>query len=375
MSPRPRHSTRTKVLWDITPAEEPDLGKVMGNGYIGSVKWGANGGKWVALVPNGYQSTNNHAVLLVIDIQTGQTLRKIDTCLKNNGAPLNGQGGRCNNNALNGLANVTPIFDAHRNIVGAFAGDYQGNLWKFDLSSGTAANWRIDTEDPNDNSGNTPIPLFTAVDAQNKPQPITAAPRASTHPYGGSYVIIGTGKFFEYPDQTSTDMQSMYGLWVRPGDKAPIVMSDLQKFGWSETVQGNQTVRTLTGTGGFNWRTKRGWSVDLVANNQNAAGERVVADPSVERGVLTVASFQPTIDQRSVRRWRDFVPVRDPDGWRDRTHHRGEDQRRDRRDHGRRNPAAADAALELAEFGRGAAGAAEPALHAPRRRHVFGQRA
>ena len=60
----------------------------MGNGYIGSVKWGANGGKWVALVPNGYQSTNNHAVLLVIDMATGQTLRKLDTCNMNNGCTV-----------------------------------------------------------------------------------------------------------------------------------------------------------------------------------------------------------------------------------------------------------------------------------------------
>jgi type IV pilus assembly protein PilY1 len=288
----PEAFSSNNVLWDITPAEEPDLGKVMGSSYIGSVKWGLNGGKWVALVPNGYQSTNNHAVLLVIDIQTGQTLRKIDTCNLNNGTPFGGaaQGGRCNATALNGLASVTPIFDSHRNIVGAYAGDYQGNLWKFDLSSGTAANWRIDTEDPNDGTGNTPIPLFTAEDQQNKPQPLTAAPRASTHPFGGSYVIIGTGKFFEYPDPTNTDEQSIYGLWVRPGDKAPIRKQDLQKFDWSES----NGVRTLTNTGGFDWKTKRGWSVDLVVNNQKT-GERVIADPSVERGVLTVASFQPSM--------------------------------------------------------------------------------
>src|SRR4030095_1607356 len=46
------------VLWDITPAEEPDLGKVMGYSYIGSVKNGVNAGNYVAIVPNGYQSTN-----------------------------------------------------------------------------------------------------------------------------------------------------------------------------------------------------------------------------------------------------------------------------------------------------------------------------
>ena len=35
--------------------------------------------------------------------------------------------------------------------------------------------------------------------------------------------MFGTGKFFEYPDQTTPSMQSIYGLWVRPGDKAPIM--------------------------------------------------------------------------------------------------------------------------------------------------------
>ena len=184
----PEQFDQSKVLWDITPAEEPDLGKVMGYSYIGSVKDGQNGGRWVAIVPNGYQSANNRAVLLVIDMATGQTLRKIDTCKKNTGVDFaaNEQGGRCDpNGAINGLANVSVIFDASRNVVGAYSGDYQGNLWKFDLSSSDPTNWRIATEDPNDQSGNTPAPLFSAVNGSNQRQPITASPRASTHPYGG----------------------------------------------------------------------------------------------------------------------------------------------------------------------------------------------
>ena len=97
--------------------------------------------------------------------------------------PRNEQGGRCDpTGAINGLANVSVIFDSNRNVVGAYSGDYQGNLWKFDLSNSDPTNWRIETEDPNDGSGNTPIPLFTAVNQPNQPQPITAAPRACTHP-------------------------------------------------------------------------------------------------------------------------------------------------------------------------------------------------
>ena len=294
---RPDQFDSSKVLWDITPAEEPDLGKVMGHGYIGSIKYGQNGGKWVALVPNGHASANNRAVLLIIDLATGQTLKKIDTCKKNTGVDFaaNEQGGRCDpNNEINGLANVSVIFDANRNIVGAYSGDYQGNLWKFDLSSSDSNNWRIETEDPNDQSGNTPAPLFTATNASNQKQPITSAPRASTHPLGGTYVVFGTGKFFEYSDQTNAEVQAIYGLWVRPGDKAPITKAQMQGFGFAENTVNNVVERTLTGTNGFSWRLNRGWYVDLVAPNQNPAGERVIANPTVDRGVLAMVSFQPS---------------------------------------------------------------------------------
>ncbi len=290
----PAQFDQSKVLWDITPAEEPDLGKVMNYGYIGSVKY-QNGGKWVAVVPNGHQSANNRAVLLVIDMATGQTLRKIDTCKKNNGVDFaaNEQGGRCDpNNAINGLANVSVSFDANRNIVGAYSGDYQGNLWKFDLSSSDPLNWKIDTEDPND--ANTPMPLYSAVNGSNQSQPITAAPRAATHPLGGTYVVFGTGKFFEYTDQTNNEVQSIYGLWVPPGDKDPITKAELQQFQFQENTVNNVVERTVTGTNGFSWGAKRGWYVDLVAPNQNPAGERVIANPTIERGSLTMLSFQPS---------------------------------------------------------------------------------
>ncbi len=311
----PEQFDQSKVLWDITPTEEPDLGKVMGHGYVGSVKY-QNAGKWVAIVPNGYESANNHAVLLIIDMATGQTLKKIDTCKKNNGVPFGNaeQGGRCDPNQTNGLANVSVIYDASRNVVGVLSGDYQGNVWKFDLSSSNPNNWKIETEDPIDQTGNTPAPLFSAVNGSNQRQPVTAAPRASTHPYGGTYVVFGTGKFFEYADQTSTEVQSIYGVWVRPGDKAPILKTDLQAFGLNETTQNNVVTRTLTGTAGFSWRTKRGWYFDLVANNQNPTGERVIADPVIERGVLSITSFQPTSRGRPVRGRRHFVLLLDSHG-------------------------------------------------------------
>jgi hypothetical protein len=88
-------------------------------------------------------------------------------------------------------------------------------------------------------------------------------------------------------------VQSIYGLWIKPGDKKPITKPQLQGLGLAETNQNNVVTRTLTGTAGFSWQTKRGWYVDLALNNQSQFGERVIADPVIERGLLTMTSFLP----------------------------------------------------------------------------------
>lgn len=290
----PETFDQTKVLWDITPAEEPDLGRVMGHGYIGSVKYNA-GGKWVAIVPNGYASANNRAVLLIIDVATGALVRKIDTCKKNDGSNFGSldQDGRCDPALLNGLANASVIYDANRNVTGVLSGDYQGNLWRFDLSDKDPAKWKIHTEDEGDASGNTPAPAFTAKNAANERQPITSVPRAATHPFGGIYVVFGTGKFFEYQDQTNVEMQSVYGIWLKPNDKHPVKLTDLQKFGLAQSAVPPIT-RTLTGTAGFSWRTKSGWYFNLMKDGGTPLGERIIADPVIDRGLLSMTSFQPT---------------------------------------------------------------------------------
>jgi type IV pilus assembly protein PilY1 len=296
---KPEQFGATKVMWDITPAEEPDLGRVRGAGFVGSVKYNANG-KWVALVPNGYESVNSRAVLLVIDVATGQTIRKIDTCKKYDGSDIDAvaQGGRCDGSKANrnGLGNVSVVFDANRNIVAAYSGDYQGNLWKFDFSSSDPTKWKIATLDPNDGSNNTPAPLFVAKNGAGERQPISAAPRAAVHPLGGFHVIFGTGKFFEYDDQTNLDVQSIYGLWDKPGNTSPIDKTTTLQLGLSEAIDGNNiTQRTLTGLGNFSWQTYSGWYYDLVAANAPTAGERVVANPVIDLGYLRITSFQPSV--------------------------------------------------------------------------------
>ena len=77
-------------------------------------------GRWVYVVGNGFESASNEAYLLIIDARTGTLIKQIGP-LGNTGLP-------------NGLGAVTPLYDGSRNIVAIYAGDRQGNLWKFNLS-------------------------------------------------------------------------------------------------------------------------------------------------------------------------------------------------------------------------------------------------
>jgi len=157
------------------------------------------GGQWVAIFGNGYESKSCKAQLFVVNLETGALIRKIDTGVGS---------GNCadkNNTGRNGLGGVRLVRDAQQQIVGVYAGDLQGNLWKFNLNDSIPANWNVDL------SGE---PLFKAGAAY----PITAAPSVvslslTSSPSGGYMVVFGSGKFFEVDDITSTNQQSLFGVW------------------------------------------------------------------------------------------------------------------------------------------------------------------
>lgn len=167
---------------------------------------------WVVIFGNGYESVNGHAVLYVLDAWTGTLIRKIDT----------GAGG---NNGLSTPALIDVDNDTRVDYV--YAGDLQGNMWKFDLTDPDPQNWgvafgtditdgnpvgyqRIDYADV-DVSGNhdEPKPLF-AVPVL----PITTAPDVAYHcDKDGFMVIFGTGKYLGETDNDDTSQQSIFGIW------------------------------------------------------------------------------------------------------------------------------------------------------------------
>jgi type IV pilus assembly protein PilY1 len=177
----PAQMSVTNLMWELSAtsstAASNDLAKL---GYVTQpVATGVTrSGQWVAVFGNGPDSTHTDgakAYLFVVDLATGNLI----TTLK------------ASDDLRNGLGGVSLITDINRTIVGAYAGDLKGKMWRFDMESANPSDWRV---------GLGGKPLFTA----STPQPITAAPTYLSHPKGGLLVVFGTGKLYSDTDDTNT---------------------------------------------------------------------------------------------------------------------------------------------------------------------------
>jgi type IV pilus assembly protein PilY1 len=290
------------VLWDIVPAEhvdaivQQDLGSVLGEGVIGSLRdnTAPNGqGRWVYITGNGVESASHQASLLIFDIVTGDLVKAIQTGDGNAGNP-------------NGISSITPVYDGSRNIALIYAGDKRGNVWKFDLSSdtpndpdgaGPQKGWEIYNE-----TGGVKKPLFQATDGAAVRQPITAGPRITPHPLGGVYVGFGTGKLYETGDFADMQVQAIYMLWDRD-DLAPTLKTELQSINLQEfpfdhdsnVATPDELFRRLKGAdvAAYDWNDK-GFYLPLIKEGGPAEGERVLAAPILDAGVMSFTTFAPT---------------------------------------------------------------------------------
>ncbi|GEP31196.1 hypothetical protein TPL01_23340 [Sulfuriferula plumbiphila] len=180
------------ALWEFTDAS--DLGNTWGKGTVARF----NDGNYYAVVNNGYNSVNKHAVLFLIQVDNPSNVIKIDT----------GVGG---GSVDNGLSQPTLLDQDNNGTIDAiYAGDLQGDVWKFDVSSTNKNQWKVAYT-----SGSTKLPLFKARDASGAVQPITAPLVLSTLPNGATGTVLiyfGTGQYLNTADLTNTATQSLYGV-------------------------------------------------------------------------------------------------------------------------------------------------------------------
>lgn len=246
----------------------------------------------VVIFGNGYNSASSMPYLYVVNAQTGTLIHTFNLCSPSTGI----EPSACNPNMPDGLSTPAVLSTQGDGVADrAYAGDLQGNLWRFDMSSPDPANW-------------TARVLFQARGPNDKRQPITTAPAVSRAPYGtsGYLVFFGTGQFLGTPDMTNTNTQSFYGVldngtnsslpvggsngpfWVTRSQLVAQTLSQATYTGVDS--QGNtvtKTVRTAT-SNAVNYASKDGWYMDLPGT-----GERVLSSPRVFGGEVVFTSNVP----------------------------------------------------------------------------------
>ncbi len=281
----PAAFSESKAMWEFTSANDADLGYVLGQPTIARM----NDGSWVALVGNGYNSANHRAVLFIINLADGTLLKKIDT----------GVGSSISHNGLSAPVPVDLDGDKITDII--YAGDLQGNLWKFDVTATSSGSW-----DSAFNSGvGTPppsVPLFTALDAGGTAQAITVRPAVGSHPKGGIMVYFGTGKFFEVGDNivlVNPPVNSLYGIRdegvVVPG-RGVLQPQTIDGEFYDVSFGSNVFDVRVVSDNSIDYDTQEGWYLDLESPVNGAEGERVVVDPLLRNGRMIFSTLIPALD-------------------------------------------------------------------------------
>lgn len=276
-------------------------------------------GNWAVVIGNGYgnqaDATADRASLMVINIKTGALQRELvvpsDTTKANGLSSV-----RLADNNSDGIADY------------AYAGDLQGNMWRFDLVSTSATPSSPDpfrkdligTLQPSIFSiSYNSSPLYTATDSRTSgatKQAITAPPSLVRHPTSLGYLVIfGTGKYFETNDGTvdTTRAMTLYGIWDQKtkgqttSTATPATRTNLQQqtiteqatsnpFSANETVQGLRILsqNPVAWYDANNNVNKKGWYLDFKVDGATTnTGEMLINSMAARGKVLLLNTLTP----------------------------------------------------------------------------------
>ncbi|WP_432723133.1 PilC/PilY family type IV pilus protein [Jeongeupia wiesaeckerbachi] len=256
-------SASKTIKWEWTDQNSATMGYSFGTPLIYNVRTSADTVVSAVILSNGYESDYNDGTqsaksssLYVINADTGVLLKEI--------AVTGGAG-------LSSPAGVDFGQDGVLDYV--YAGDSNGKLWRFDLTTNDPANFSV-TSTPIFDAGPThPIIMRPAVMAVDK---------ADNTPLG-NLILFGTGRLLTDTDRTDTTTQSLYGV-VDVMDTIPttVTRSDLQvqtidaTYAVTDTSKRVGTYRKMS-TNAIDLRaannSKLGWYIDLTNT------ERLVTSP------------------------------------------------------------------------------------------------
>jgi type IV pilus assembly protein PilY1 len=282
------------VLWELTAAASPYIGYNLGQAQIIL----GEDDQWYAVVGNGYNSVNSKPALLVISLATGKLAA---TLAVTDPDPTPTPGNGIGQIAAADLTDITGTGSPDGKVDTVYAGDYDGNVWKFNISSAGGPSVWVTA-----NASNKP--LFTATDSATPAnrQPITGNFELSEGPLGGVMVYFGTGSYFLVGDnlvQSPAKVQTLYGVWDDPNlpPTTTLTRANLQAQTVSaSTVVTNPPTRVTSSssvaytnatstTGGAQF----GFYLDLKLVGGTALGEEFFGTPVVQDGIIFYTTFTP----------------------------------------------------------------------------------
>ena len=288
-------------LTDEAGETDPDIGYSFSQAYLVKTNSTNAAHQWVVIFGNGYGSVGAKAVLYILDLN-GTIIKKIHTDPSVSG---------------NGLSTPSIVdINNDQQVDYVYAGDLQGNMWKFDLTADDATNWAVAYND-----GTNPQPLIATG------QPITSKPDVMRHCTGHGYMVVfGTGQFLHNDDRADLSQQTIYGIWDYGDDTDDAEY--LGSFNHSTRVLSNlsgvtlleQTIVDTRTISGHVYRTfsdkstawptamdshageepnpttHAGWYVDFpnpAPSPYDYEGERVIKGVQIRDGKAIVISFIP----------------------------------------------------------------------------------
>jgi len=264
----PAAFTASDVLWEINSQTDGDVGHVMGKPVIVPMQHGS----WAAVFGNGYNSDSGDAALFVVDVFTGEVIKKIVVA----------DGDDMNANGLGNIAVIDTTGDGLMDTV--YGGDLLGNLWKFDLTGASESTWAVGY------GGN---PLLVALDRDGNRQPITGGFEVSVGPGLGYMVYFGTGRYFLAGDNNASSgqqVQTLYGVW----DNGTRITGTRSASLVAQQISGEADGARAISRNPVSYITHRGWYLDLVVGTADT-GERFIGRPRIQSGRILFDTYQPGI--------------------------------------------------------------------------------
>lgn len=232
----------------------PELGYVMGKPLIVPMK----NNRWTVVFGNGSGANGSH--LFVVDLAN----------------PYGTQTQVLSTGAGTGLSAPEILTNGIGQAELAYAGDLNGNLWKFDLTSTNADSWDVSYK------------LFQAMDANGNEQAISAPPTLGLNKQkpGALMVYVGTGKYFDVADNNAavTPRHSFYAL-ADMGTTIPNRSSLHQK-----TITQDPELGRVIANNTVDWTSSNGWYLDFNVTN----GERVTLKALLVFDRLVFATLIPS---------------------------------------------------------------------------------